>query len=98
MMIDHVWTVLCSQAIIDGESNTMSIQNVLEQITIHDEAGEPVSVPVRYDVVSLWVRTDPETPAQGQMRIKFRAPSGVLDEYGGFAMDIDSVHTIPNGS
>ncbi len=33
-MIDHVWTVICSRAVIDADSNILSLQSIIEQIEI----------------------------------------------------------------
>ncbi|MFC2042656.1 hypothetical protein ACFLUA_00685 [Chloroflexota bacterium] len=52
-MIEHVWTVVCRQAVIDKESNTMSLQEVLENIEIIVEPEEGKIVPMLFDVASL---------------------------------------------
>ena len=37
-MIDHVWSLVCSRAVVDTESNNISIQNILERI-LHSATG-----------------------------------------------------------
>jgi hypothetical protein len=75
-MIDHVWTVLCSRVVIDKNSNNVSIQNVIEQITIQGEPQPEQVIDIAYEVVSLWTRSDPDVPSRGQARLTFFIPSG----------------------
>jgi hypothetical protein len=75
-MIDHVWTVACSRAVIDQASNNVSLESVIEQLAI---AGKPVpngvvSVPI--DIVTLWARSDPAVPSKARLRLSLLAPSG----------------------
>lgn len=77
-MIDHVWTVVCSRAVIDRESNNVSLQNVIEQITIRGEPILDTVVPIPLDVVTLWVRTNTDMPGQAHTRLTFLSPSGTV--------------------
>jgi hypothetical protein len=75
-MIDHVWTVVCSRAVVDSESNNISLQDVIEQIEIH---GEPIPngvLPIVLDVATLWTRSSPDEPSSGHTRLTFLSPSG----------------------
>jgi len=74
-MIDHVWTVLCSRAVIDQESNNISIQNAIEQVTIVGEPKPDGFLPADMEVVTLWARADPNVPAEGRERLTFLSPS-----------------------
>lgn len=76
-MIDHVWTVVCSRAVIDRDSNNVSLQNVIEQFTITEEPRPEAVIPIRMDVVTLWARADLDVPDRGRMRLTLRSPSGV---------------------
>ncbi len=74
-MIDHVWTVLCSRSVIDVDSNSVSIQDVIEQITVN---AEPVSggfLPIPLEIITLWARKEDEEPAKGIERLTFVQPS-----------------------
>ena len=75
-MIDHVWSLVCSRAVVDTESNNISIQNILERITVDAEPRPDLAIPVDHEVVSSWTRHDLSAPARGQMRILWVAPSG----------------------
>lgn len=74
-MIDHVWTVVCSRSVIDKDSNNISLQDVIEQLTLFTEPGEPVVVPMPLEVVTLWARSDFNVPARGRARLTFSSPS-----------------------
>lgn len=75
-MIEHVWTVVCSKAVIDRETNNVSLQNVLEQLHIKGEPKSEGLVPMPFDVISLWSRSDDNEPYEGPMRMTFVSPSG----------------------
>ncbi len=75
-MIEHIWTLLCSQAIIDRDSNNLSLFNVIEQINIEGEPQLGRVAPVGLEVVSLWVRSDLNTPGRGHARLTFVSPTG----------------------
>lgn len=75
-MIDHVWTVVCSQIVIDRDSNNVSLQNIIEQINIRAEPMPDGKLPIVLHTMTLWVRTDSNTPARGRGRVKFVSPSG----------------------
>lgn len=86
-MITHVWTVLCTHAVVDRDSNNVSIQNVLEQITVDAEPAEGLALPLPHETVTLWIRTDPEVPAAGRMRLRLVGPSG--REFASHEQEID---------
>jgi hypothetical protein len=85
-MINHIWTVLCSKSITDQESNNISLLEVLEQLTI---VGPPIPsvVPVRFEVVTLWGRSDADQPSRGHARLLFLTPSDTV--IGEHEYDID---------
>ena len=91
-MIEHVWTVLCSRAVVDEYSKNASLQNTLEQIVIATEPLPETLIPFRHDVMSYWVRSDPDVPAKGKTRLSVVLPSG--DVFGSNELEIDLVaHT-----
>jgi hypothetical protein len=87
-MIDHVWTVLCSRAVIDKNSNNVSIQNVIEQITIQGEPQPEQGIDIAFEVVSLWSRSDSDVPSHGQARLTFLSPSGRRTGLVEFELDL----------
>lgn len=75
-MINHVWSVLCSGSVIDFETNSVSIHEVIEQIQINDEPQDGGVLPIPLEIISLWERTMLDTPAEGYERVLFETPSG----------------------
>jgi hypothetical protein len=61
-MIQHVWSVLCARAVIDSESNTISLFDVVEQIVAIGPGiaaigpGAEGVAPVSLELVTLWSR------------------------------------------
>jgi hypothetical protein len=86
-MISHIWSVLCSRSVVDTRSKNVSIQNALEQVNVTGEPAPGQVVPMRMEVVSMWVRTEPEIPAQGKLRVEFHAPSGKV--FGQLELPVD---------
>lgn len=75
-MIAHVWSILCSRAVIDNETNNISIQNVLERLAIAGEPKEDAAVPISFMVASLWTRGSYQVPEHGKARVTCMSPSG----------------------
>lgn len=75
-MIEHVWTVLCTRSSVDKETNNISIFEVIEQLTIKDNAGKPGLAPGPFEIVSLWSRTAADEPSRGEARLLFQTPGG----------------------
>jgi len=76
-MIDHIWTVLCTRAVIDKDSNNVSLHNVIEQLTIQEEVEPRTMVACPMEAVTLWERADPEVSGKARARVRVSAPSGV---------------------
>lgn len=78
-MVDHVWSVLCGQAIVDERSNNVSLINVLETVTFvgpAPPADGDVRLPFEAELVSVWTRSDPDIAAYGQAKLLIQTPSG----------------------
>jgi hypothetical protein len=86
-MIRHVWTVACIHAVVDQESNLVSLLDVIEQINIPEKPSPNKAIGLTLDLTSLWVREDPQAPEQGHAKITFITPSG--NELKSLPMNID---------
>ena len=75
-MINHIWSVLCENSILDQDTKLISMINVLEELTIPDEPVPDKILQVVVSLVTLWVRSDIHTPSQGFARYDFTSPSG----------------------
>lgn len=88
-MIEHIWTVLCTHAVIDGDTNNLSLFDVLEQLSLKGpklEAGG--LLPFKCELVSFWAREDPNQPAKGKARVVLITPSGKELKPHEYAIDL----------
>lgn len=76
MMIDHVWTVVCSRAVVDRFTNNVSLQNAIEQFSIKGEPEPDALLPIPFEIMTLWTRSDLNVPATGSQRLTLISPSG----------------------
>jgi hypothetical protein len=92
-MIDHIWTVACKRAIVDADSNNVSLQSVLEQIVVNAEPLPNGVIPMPFDIMSLWIRSDVTVASQALAKISMFSPSGQeipLKGDGDFIFTIDA--------
>jgi hypothetical protein len=78
-MVEHIWTVLCSHAVVDKDTNNVSLHNVIEQVNVKGTIpapDKPLMVPINMNLISLWVRGADNKPCQGKIRIETILPSG----------------------
>ena len=75
-MIRHIWSVLCQNASFDQQTNSMSLLNVLEQIFTFGEPSVDRPGIVQAELISLWMREQPDTPGNGKMRAFYIDPTG----------------------
>lgn len=74
-MIQHVWSVLCARAVIDSESNNISLFEIVEQLVAFGPEGEGFA-PVSLELVTMWSRDSLEEAARGRARIRIVGPDG----------------------
>ncbi|HKZ54578.1 MAG TPA: hypothetical protein VJ123_03790 [Anaerolineales bacterium] len=89
-MIRHIWSVICSQSVIDSETNNISLLNILEQITVAGPLptrDSPALIPIRFELVSLWERTPTDSPERGKFKVTIASPSQA--SISSFEADID---------
>jgi len=81
-MIMHIWSVLCSQSVIDAQSNNISLFNVIEQLTAvlkktEIPEGTIPLVPISLELVSLWERDElDQGKATGDVTVDVIDPTG----------------------
>jgi hypothetical protein len=75
-MIQHIWTVICSEAIFDKETNLVSLINVIEELTIQAKPKPKGKIGIALDIVSFWMRSNEDEPSFGKYRISLVSPEG----------------------
>jgi hypothetical protein len=90
-MLEHIWSVLCSRSVIDSETNNVSIQDVIEQITVNAEPVENGFLPFPFELITLWGRKESNEPAKGMERVTFVTPSGKAEVVSEAEIDLSNV-------
>lgn len=90
-MLEHIWSVLCSRSVIDSETNNVSIQDVIEQITINAEPAENGFLPFPLELITLWGRKEFNEPSKGSERVIFESPSGKSEIVSEAVIDLTKV-------
>lgn len=83
-MARHVWTVLCSKASVDQQTNNVSLFEVLEALQIKTSQAPtfPITTPFQGTIVTLWARSEIARGERGEMRVRLLAPDGTqLSEF-----------------
>ena len=83
-MIKHIWSLLCRNSVIDSDTNNLSIHDILEQLNIDavlkegqsDTAQQSVNIPLEFEVVSFWLKTNGEEKPRGELNIEAISPEG----------------------
>ena len=84
-MIRHVWSVLCRSSAVDKDTNSLSLFDVAEELTLLEPIREKGIAPFPLQLVTLWSRRNPAEPARAVARIRLVLPigeqSGAPSEY-----------------
>jgi len=78
-MIEHVWSIICGRSSTDRETNNLSIFDVIEQINVLGplpDASAHGAIPIQYEVLSLWSRSQPAEQEESTGRISLLSPTG----------------------
>jgi hypothetical protein len=75
--MNHLWTMICSFAVIDRETNNVSLLNIIEQLHITGEPVENGLLPVNIDVITLWEK-EQDDEQQTRSRLSLFAPDGIV--------------------
>jgi hypothetical protein len=82
-MAEHVWSVLCEDSIVDGESHLITLLNCVGRLTIWEteetraqglEGGQTPLFSVRLQLASRWVRSDASVPEDRRGRVVLFTP------------------------
>jgi hypothetical protein len=90
-MIEHVWTVVCSRAVVDRESNIISLHDIIEQLNIEGEPVPDGMIPLRLEVATLWTRSNFDVPERGRARLVFLSPTRMIGNPPEVEVDLSNV-------
>lgn len=82
-MARHLFTVLCRNAVVDRERNSLSIFDVVEELHAETSAPPPapgkiMGFPFEMVVVTVWVRDVEKKPEKARYRLRLFAPDGAV--------------------
>jgi hypothetical protein len=88
-MAEHVWSVLCTKSIVDSKSNQLTLVEAIQRINVNREQKSLEQEMEKHggflfpmELVSLWVRTDPEVGETTTAKLTLSDPtSGVRREW-----------------
>lgn len=91
-MIDHIWTVLCLRSIRDGETNNISLIDVIESLQLEvgkkGKAKGKYAVPFPLYLVTLWGRTEKNKPSRCHGKDAILRPSGEIIMENEYEIDL----------
>jgi len=63
MIINHIWSILCKESVINKDNNNISIHESLEKLSISlsktetaQKLPKKIIVPITYELVSFWTK------------------------------------------
>jgi len=75
-MIKHHFSLICGHAVIDERTKFLSIFNVIEQVNVNAEPDQTIQIPMRFDLVSVWTKSDFNNSENGRSRVSLWNPNG----------------------
>ncbi len=72
----NLWTIASISSSIDRDNNTLSLFDILEELTlqVNGPMPEQAVIPVNHHIVSLWEREEAETPHTLKFKVVLRDP------------------------
>lgn len=96
-----IWAILCQSAVVDQDSNQISLFNIIDELTFSgappvatgEPEPDPILVPMDMELVVVWARSDPETPesVRGRTRLVGLDRSEILTEEREIGLD-EAIH------
>lgn len=97
-MIKHIWSILCSKSVIDRDSNNISLYDVFEQLSVEivqkseSQSSQEKVIPIDFELVTLWVREDMNSPAHGKSKLILYSPTGKENKAAEIEIDLSKHH------
>lgn len=90
------WALTCIVASVDRYTNTITLTNILEEISLDESAelveaqklGKPILIQPGFTFASLWERSDPDLPEKAQARVTLVSPIGKQLGRAEFTLDL----------
>lgn len=99
--IEHLWTLLCGSSAVDNETNSLSLFNIIEEITIQTTPGQSMNlndkkgIHLPFEIISCILRTQ-ELDGKNifvDMKIDFLDPDSQILQTTNSKVEIKSQHS-----
>lgn len=74
----HIWSVLCKKSIIDADTNNISLNEILEEVSFNIPFDKDLKLPTSfnfdYEIVSFWTSTSPKGGEKFYTEVEFIDP------------------------
>lgn len=97
--IEHLWTILAGSSSVDNETNSFSIFNILEEVTIQAngqnmDPNEKKNISIPFEIISMWKREDIENKEEitSEVKVSLFDPKGIVVQEMGYKMEMKSQH------
>ncbi len=93
-------TMLCSSSAVDKDSNSLSLFNMIEEITVDfkTENNQPINftqkkgVPIPFELVSIWNRPDDSPEVSTEIKMVLHDPDGEIMQESVSPLEIKNPH------
>lgn len=75
-MIKNSFSLICGHAVIDERTKHLSIFDVIERINVNADSEKTVKIPMHFDLVSVWMKSEIDNSDSGVSRISLCKPNG----------------------
>lgn len=85
MKAQHVWSVLCQDSTLNQDDNIISLNKVLEELSISlapapeskgNHLPNKINLPLNYEIVSMWFKDKKEEVVTGEVEYILVSPKG----------------------
>ena len=88
-----LWTVIAENASVDPRTNALTLSNVVDQLGVApvppaQQVAFPFTVPLAWQIVSVWARDRADAPEQVRARGRILGPNGQQIGEGEYDVDL----------
>jgi hypothetical protein len=82
-----IWSLICERAVVDQNSNAISLINVLEALKVSrpqkssEEKGSGIVIPIVFYIVSFWLVDERSRHEEREIKIEIWGPTKKIKEF-----------------
>jgi hypothetical protein len=98
--VKHIMTVACGSSAVDIDSNSLSILNVIEEITVSLDSvqNQPIDLSQKkgiafpFEIVSIWGKLNNSDDVSTEIKIVLHDPDDVIMQELPYKLEIKAIH------